>query len=212
VPPDDHGVSGGGASDAPPGLLFESAGWHARELCAAEVPRLQALFDANPEYFVTVNGRLPNPDEAQVEFDELPPPYLSFTRRWFAGLFDPTGDLAGVAIVVSDLGAEGVWHLALFLVATPLHGQGVAGRLHAALECWVARSGARWLRLGVVEGNARAERFWARRGYVEVRRRLGVDTGGLINDIRVLVKPLADGDVAEYLERVPRDLPDSTLP
>jgi GNAT superfamily N-acetyltransferase len=196
---------------APP--LFQSAALVARELRADEVPQLQALFDANPEYFVAVNGRHAKPDEAQVEFDELPPPHLGFSRRWFLGLFDRGHALVGVAIVVSDLGAPGVWHLALFLLATALHGQGLAGPTFQALEAWVRGQGARWLRLGVVEGNARAQRFWARQGFQAVRTREGTDTGGRINTVHVLVKPMtADADPAAYLALMPRDRPGSTLP
>jgi GNAT superfamily N-acetyltransferase len=195
-----------------PPPLFEAADCSARELGPAEVPLLQALFDANPAYFLTVNGRRPHADEAQTEFDELPPPHLGFTRRWFAGLFHRDRGLEGIAIVVSDLSAPGVWHLALFLLATARHGHGEAPALFAALEAWAARHGASWLRLGVVQGNARAERFWARRGFTEVRVRAGVDTGGRINTVRVLVKPLAGGTLAAYLDAVPRDRPGSTLP
>jgi GNAT superfamily N-acetyltransferase len=192
--------------------LFESSGHYGRELAASEVPLLQELFEANPEYFILVNGRRPNADEAQVEFDELPPAHLTYNKRWFLGLFDRARDLAGVAVVVSDFCATGVWHIALLLLATRLHGRGAAGSIYDALEVWMRRQGAKWLRLGVVEGNARAERFWAKCGFCEVRTRLGVDTGGRVNNVRVLVKSLDTAAISGYLNRVPRDQPDSRLP
>jgi GNAT superfamily N-acetyltransferase len=192
--------------------LFAAQGFQARELARADVPRLQALFDASPEYSLAVNGRLPRADEAQAEFDELPPAHLGFTRRWVAGVFDNGDRLIGVAVVVADLAARGVWHVALFFVASALHGQGIGSRIWAALEDWARGAGAQWLRLGVVEGNAPAERFWAKHGFAEVRVRHGVDTGGLINTVRVMVKPLGPAGLAAYLEHVPRDRPDSTLP
>ncbi len=200
------------ASGVSPLPIFESPGYYGQELAGADVPRVQALFEANPEYFLAMNGRPPAPNEAQVEFAELPPVHLEFTRQWFAGLFDWDHRLVGVAVVVSDLGATHVWHVALFLVATYLHGQGVASEIFVALEGWAQRSGAKWLRLGVIEGNARAVRFWSRHGFRQVRMRTGVDTGGRLNNIRVLVKPLEASEVAEYLAHVPRDQPDSTLP
>jgi GNAT superfamily N-acetyltransferase len=200
--------------------LFASAALYARELRTDEVPRLQAFFDANPGYFIAINGRPPHPDEAQSEFDEMPPAHLGYSRRWFLGLYDrveaeqteePT--LAGVAIVVSDLGANGVWHLALFFVDGALQGRGVAGEVYAAMETWVRAQGARWLRLSVVEGNQRAQRFWSRQGFQAVRSREGIDTGGRLNTVHVLVKPMAaEGDLAAYLELMPRDRPGSTLP
>jgi hypothetical protein len=46
-------------------------------------------------------------------------------------------------------------------------------------------------------------------GYVEVRRREAVDTGGRLNDLRVMVKPLAVGaTLMDYLEKVARDRPE----
>ena len=199
---------------APP-LQFRAGRMAARELAACEVPLLQALFDANPLYFQAVNGRPPHADEAQQEFDERPPPHLPFTRRWLLGLFDADVDskaLQGVAVIVQDLCAPGVWHIALYLVATALHGSGAAAGTYRAMEAWVRRGGAHWLRLGVVAGNARAERFWQAQGFAEVRRRGGIDTGGRVNDLRVLAKPLAGGTLADYLVLVPRDQPDSVLP
>jgi hypothetical protein len=41
-----------------------------------------------------------------------------------------------------------------------LHGGGAAHDLYKQLESWMRTNGARWSRLGVVEGNRRAERFW----------------------------------------------------
>lgn len=193
-------------------MLFAAAGLQARELRPDEVPQLQAFFEANPEYFQTVNGRPPHADEAQVEFDERPPAHLGHSRNWCLGLFDADGHVAGVAVVVADLCAPRVWHLALYIVATALHGQGVAQPLFEALQAWVRSSGADWLRLGVVRGNGRAERFWRRNGFTDVREHPAVDTGGRVNAVRMMVKPLAGGSLEQYLALVPRDRPGSALP
>lgn len=188
--------------------LFATQGVQARVLRADEVPQLQALFDANPEYFQTVNGRDARPDEAQVEFDERPPPHLSYRDHWVLGLFDGGGALVGVAVVASDLGAPGVWHLALFLLASRLHGSGLARAVYDALEAWAIAGGARWLRLGVVKANAKARRFWARCGYRELREHRNHDTGGRLNDVLMCMKPLAGGSLDDYLALVPRDRPE----
>jgi hypothetical protein len=113
---------------------------------------------------------------------------------------------------VRDLGAAGVWHLALYLWATRLHGCGAARAMHDALQAWALGQGAEWLRLGVVVGNTRAERFWARRGYTELRRRTNIPAGARSNEVRMLLKPLRGGSVEHYLRLVPRDHPESALP
>jgi hypothetical protein len=64
----------------------------------------------------------------------------------------------------------------------------------------------------VVLANGRARRFWQRQGFIDLRLRLGVDTGGRVNDIVTCCKPLAGGSIDDYLTLVPRDAPGSTLP
>lgn len=192
--------------------LFATPRFVVRILNAHDLAALQQLFDASPDYFMIVHGRRPRADEAQMEFAEMPPSTLPHGQRWFAGAFDTRGVLQGVLHFVSDLMASGVWHIALFFIATPLHGTGAARELYGALEAWMAAAGAHWIRLGVVAGNAKAERFWARMGYTQTRVRRGVDTGGKINDMRILVKALRGEPLARYLQSVARDNPDSPLP
>jgi GNAT superfamily N-acetyltransferase len=173
------------------------------------MPRLQHFFEANPEYFLAVNGQGPGADEALEEFHSVPPAGWPYTRKWSIGFVDTTGSLIGMADVVSDLLAPGVWHIGLMIVATRIHGTGAGPSLYVQLERWARDSGAHWLRLGVVEGNARAERFWSRCGFAEVRKRGGVVMGRRVNTVRVLVKPLAGGTLPGYPTSVTRDRPES---
>jgi GNAT superfamily N-acetyltransferase len=188
---------------------FASGRFRANPLVASEAPALQAFFEQNPEYFLAVNGVPPRSCEAQEEFDDLPPADMSYNERWLIGFTDPTGKLVGFAGVLSDFLAASVWHIGIFIVASSLHGTGAALALYDTLERWMAANGAAWIRLGVVEGNVKAERFWRKTGYREVRKRLGMKMGSRTNDVRVLVKPLEHGSIAEYLSIVERDHPDS---
>jgi GNAT superfamily N-acetyltransferase len=170
---------------------------------------LQRFFELNPEYFLAVNGQPPNSTAAREEVHDMPPAGWRFTRKWVVGFVTGTNSLIGMADIVSDLLEAGVWHIGLLVVATRLHGSGVAQSLYEHLESWARGSGARWLRLGVVEGNARAERFWERHGFVEVRKRGGVEMGNRISAIRVMAKPLAGGTLPEYLALVAWDRPET---
>lgn len=193
--------------------LFHAIGVRGCALDEEDIPALQRFFDDNPVYFETVNGQPPRPDEAREEFDDLPPPAMPFSQRWLIGLVDAEGQLIGMASVLSDFLADGVWHIGLFIIGSSLHGQGVAKPLYQALEDWMKQGGARWLRLGAVIGNVRAEHFWPRMGYQQVRLRHDVQAGVRSNTLKVMVKPLAESaDVDAYLQVVERDRPDSDLP
>jgi RimJ/RimL family protein N-acetyltransferase len=189
--------------------LFSARGWRAVELVSDDAVTLQRLFEENPEYFVEVNGEPPLPTEAAEELHGALPPGWPYTRKWIIGLIDETGVLAGMANVVSDLLAPGVWHIGLLIIATKRHGDGTAHSFYSGLENWMKNSGAEWLRLGVVAGNARAERFWERLGFVDVRKRNGVKMGKFVNTLRVMAKPLAGGSLDTYLNLVARDRPEA---
>ncbi|MBK7369189.1 MAG: GNAT family N-acetyltransferase [Candidatus Eisenbacteria bacterium] len=169
---------------------------------------LQRFFEANPEYYLISNGEPAGPDEAHKEIHDDPPAEWGFTKKWLVGWLDDAGEMVAMANVVSDLLAPRVWHIGYFLVATSTYGTGLARTLYASLERWMQESGADWLRLGVIVGNVRAERFWASLGFLETRVRDGVVYGKLTHSISVRVKPLEGGTVEEYLARVPRDRPD----
>ncbi len=197
------------AAAVPPGRYLGGDGLQAIEIGADEVPRLQRFFDANPDYFLAVNGEIAGADEAREEVEGRLPAGWSFTRKWVLGLADRGGALVAMMNVVSDLLAPGVLHIGLFMVDSPARGSGLAQALLGRLERWAIAGGAAWLRLGVIAGNDRAERFWESAGFVEVRRREGIVMGRKVNTVRVMVKPLAGGAVQDYLARVARDRPES---
>ena len=187
-------------------------GVSAIELGAVDAPLLQRFFDANPAYFLIVQDEPAWPDAAQRELHEALPAHLPFSRKWIVGWRDDAGDLVAVANVVSDLISPGVWHLGLFVVDSARHGSGDAQALYLGIEDWARAGGAQWLRLGVVEGNDRAERFWTRQGYVQTRTREGMPMGRTSKTVRAKVKPLAGGAVETYLGLVARDRPGSLAP
>lgn len=168
---------------------------------------LQRFFEANPQYFLEALGEPPAADAAILEIRDLPPEDFSYTAIFLLGFVQEDGELMAMASVVSDLLAPGVWHIGLFIVADQRHGTGAAQQLHGSIQAWAERHGAQWMRLGVVVGRARAERFWQRQGYVTTRLREGVEMGQRTNDLRVMVKPLGGRTLQDYLQRVPRDRP-----
>lgn len=190
-------------------VLFSVQDAQASLLSEADLPDLQALFERSPEYFLRVNGMPPRATEAAEEFGDRPPAEFGHKDYFVVGLREADGMLRGMAIVVSDLLTAGCWHIGLLLIDAECEGSGLARQFYQGLEAWAQAGGARWIRLGVVGGNSRAERFWARCGFTELRRREGVEVGNLTHTIHVMLKPLAGQTLAAYLERVERDRPEA---
>jgi GNAT superfamily N-acetyltransferase len=178
------------------------------ELTLEHEPELQHFFEANPQFFVAVTGEPAGPHAAHEEIHGELPIGWSHTKKWLVGYLDKGNSMVAMANLVSDLLAPGVWHIGLLIVATARHGTGEAQLLYRGLEAWAASNGASWLRLGVVQGNGRAERFWERLGFIQTRTRTGVQMGRVTNTLRVMVKPLTGGTLEHYLSLVQRDRPE----
>jgi hypothetical protein len=178
------------------------------QLTAEQEPLLQCFFEANPDYFLATHGESAGPNEVHEEIQGELPAGCNFTKKWVVGYLDTDNSLIAMATVVSDFLASGVWHIGLFVVATSCHGTGDAKMLYQGLESWSVSNGANWMRLGIVQGHVRAERFWKALGYIETRTREGVKMGKLVNIVRVMFKPLAGGTLEQYLTLVPRDRPE----
>jgi len=185
--------------------LFSSGAFRCDEMAPAEVPRLQRFFEANPEYFLAVEGAPPGPDAGREAYGSKPPAEWPWDRKIVLGFEDASGALVAMADVIANLFSKGIWHVGLYIVATPLHGTGAARTMYQAMESWMRSQGADWSRLNVVVGNARAERFWRSMEYMEVRQRHGVEMGRRTHDLRVMVKPLTGRGMDDYFARVKRD-------
>lgn len=179
------------------------------ELTIERAALLQTFFDENPAYFLATSGEPAGPREAVDEIAGEVPADMPFTRKWVVGYLDADGSLVAMANVIAGLLAASIHHIGTFIVATRLHGTGQTQLLYRGLERWAVADGAAWLRLGVVKGHVRAERFWASRNFVPVRERPGIAMGRRVVTIRNMVKPQADGSLAEYFALVPRDRPAS---
>ncbi|AKS10100.1 GNAT family N-acetyltransferase [Pseudomonas trivialis] len=186
-----------------------AAGIRVVELCASDEVELQRFFERAPDYFIAVNGEPATPTEAREELHGQLPTGWTCSRMYWLGYRDADDRLVAVVNIAADLLASGVWHIGLLLVDAHLHGTGLAQRLHADLETWAAKKGAQWLRLTVVIGNTKAERFWPKLGYVLVRIREGITMGQQVNTVSIQVKALAGGQVEDYLRLVARDWPDT---
>ncbi len=184
--------------------------WTAVESDRASLGELQAFYEANPDYWLLVYGHAPPADEAERDFDLVPPADMSYTalKAWLIRHRETRRVIGEVSVIV-DLLAPGVMHLGFFIVDGALHGTGLANEVYASYESWAVGQGARWLRLGVVESNTRAWSFWRRQGYSEVRRRENYQLGTRAHTLIVMVKAIAPNTLTDYLQLVVRDRPES---
>lgn len=185
---------------------FTTGEFVAQQAEREDTVEIQAFIESNPEYWLLVHGHPPLANDAAESFDWHPPADMSYSEHLsFLVRHRSTREILAQIDVATDLLATGVYHLGFFMTATRTHGTGFAHRLYEAYERWAIDRGARWLRLGVVEVNRRAEAFWRRLGYTEIKRQDSYILGARSHVLITMAKPMPGETLREYLQTVPRD-------
>ena len=158
--------------------------FEAVRLTSADAPRLQRFLMECEDYFLMISGEAAGPQEAEEELLRLPPG-KSLDDKVFMGLQEADGRLAGVFDVVKDYPEPGIWYLGLLLLHPAKRSQGHGEAIHAQLCACIRSQGGSAIRLGVVERNESALRFWTQRGYRELERK-PFQAGRLTHTVRVM--------------------------
>ena len=159
-----------------------------RRLGSADAPCLQRFLETCDDYFRLISGKSVGPHEADTELASLPPG-KTLDDKFFVGLQEPDGTLAGVFDLIKDYPEPGIWYLGLLLLHPANRSKGHGEAIHVQVSAWVRSQGGSAIRLGVVEKNTKALKFWTRLGYQELARK-PVQMGGHMHEVRVLQKAL----------------------
>lgn len=135
-------------------------GFAVRPLEDRDVVPLQALFDQDPEYFVEINGRAFTVEEVRAAL----PPGLSYDDK-FSYALERGGRVEGVIDLVRGYPEPQVMYLGFLFLSKAVRGGGAGRRCLRGLYVWAREMGARVLRLGVVEPNAKARHLYATEGF-----------------------------------------------
>ncbi len=128
------------------------------------MPALQALLERSSDYFHLIEGRPPKPDDAINLAHECPPGW-SLNGKFLIGIKDQYNHLVAVLEGMRGYPRQGIFWIGLLLIDPSKRGQGLGARIVAGFEQWARSQGAKQIRLGVVDVNERAFRFWQRVGF-----------------------------------------------
>lgn len=160
-----------------PAAALETDRLDIRSATPDDVQRLQRVFEAAGDHFLTVTGRAqPEPDAAEREIR--------------GSLSTPGRDVAIFTLrdTGQDVGAAGWWHgspepqvalLGMLLVDPEHRRAGIAREALGALEVWLAGHGVRHIRSGVGAGDEKAQAILRGLGFapMDERRHVSLDRG-----------------------------------
>lgn len=150
-----------------PALSLE--GYTVRRLGQADAADLQSLFERCSDYVEIYSGVPPRPSEGADELGALPPG-KEMHDKFSLGLYDSRRELVGFIDLMRNYPVENDWWIGLLMLAPAARDQGLGSRVYEAAQEWVRSRERRTIWILVLEENSKAERFWRRQGFEEVRR------------------------------------------
>ena len=138
-------------------------------LSCDDVISLQALCERCSDFSMLIEGRLPEKDAGHEILFDLPPD-KDLKDKLVLGVYKENNSLVAVLDLIKDYKVIGEWTLGLMMIDPNERGNGLGRKLHEFLRKFVLESKGNVLRIGVVEENYGALKFWTEMGYSEVNR------------------------------------------
>lgn len=142
--------------------------YHFRELSIDDQTQVSNLFNECEDYFNLVEGKVAEEKDTKEFFEDLPPGKEIEDKNLY-GVFDEV-ELIGVVDMVEDFPQKGEWIIGLMLLHPNTRGKGLGKAIHNIIVDIARENKVKKLRVGVVQQNENALKYWKRIGYKEVER------------------------------------------
>ncbi|WP_429125468.1 GNAT family N-acetyltransferase [Ensifer sp. 4252] len=164
-------------------------GYEIEALTANDAPRLVPLYQSCADYIVLERGHPPDIAIALEEFESFPPGRTEADKFIF-GLKSATDEFAGLLACDRHYPQEGIWWIALLMIAPALRRSGMARSLCDDFFKWLKTQQAERIQLAVFAGNEQALRFWKGQGFELIRTSGPVSIGTKQHMMQVLGRSL----------------------
>lgn len=135
-----------------------------------DLAALQSLYESASDYFILIQNAPADKETAQELFTMLPP-NKDYDDKYVLGVYSRvTETLIAIIDIVRDFPVAGEWIIGLILFAPTSRGLGLGKQVYSALSSFCRNAGATSIRIGVLESNPQAQRFWQSIGFVEIER------------------------------------------
>lgn len=152
---------------------------------------LQRVLESAPDYYLILQGRGPDPDEARREVTSVPDGFP--IERKFLYLIHDGSDAVGCLDMLNGYPDSATTFLGLLLVSESFQGRGCGAEALRFSEQTARSWGCRQIRIAVLESNRKALGFWKHCGFTELQRRTSARYS---SPLVILEKALAERSAA----------------
>ncbi len=150
---------------------------------------VQNLCERCADFSMLIEGRLPEKSAGHDILFDLPP-NKDLEDKYVIGVYKKeSSPLIAVIDLIKDYKNPGEWTMGLMMIDPDERGQRLGRTLQEFVKTLVLEHRGKVLRIGVVEENSRAYKFWREMGYAEVDR-VSMTFGNKTHRVIVMNLPL----------------------
>jgi ribosomal protein S18 acetylase RimI-like enzyme len=149
--------------------LFTLDGYSIRRLRVEDAAELQDLYERCTDYHEMHEGFATRPTAGADELALLPPG-KQMADKFSIGIYESIGCLIGYLDIIRNYPAANAWWIGLLMLDPKNRAKNLGSRICATTEKWVASQDGHSIHLAVLEENIRAQQFWRKQGFEELRR------------------------------------------
>ena len=150
-------------------IIASNCEYVVKRLSSVDESDVQALCERCSDFSNLIEGRLPEKDAGHDILFGLPPD-KELEDKFVFGVYTENNYLIAVIDLIKDYKNPGEWTMGLMMIDPNERGKGLGKILNDYVKTWVSESQGKLLRIGVVEENYRAYKFWREVGYEETNR------------------------------------------
>lgn len=135
-----------------------------KRLSSKDIPTIQTIFEKCEDYLLLVNGYEVNQNTGRDEYFSMPPGKTE-DDKIVIGIFDQKNEIISYIDVVKNYPEEESYWIGLLLVDPLQRSKGVGERIISEFIKKVKTIGVSYIKLGVVEENEKAYKFWKKIGF-----------------------------------------------
>lgn len=165
--------------------IFSIPGYQIKYLSKDDIPIINKLVYECKDYFIIVNGIIPTQQETLEILNDLPPG-KSYNDKYVIGIFNEQQKLVSIIELVKDYPVQNCCWIGLLLIIPDERRKGFGSIIYKSIHKWLSGLKTREIRLGVVEQNERALKFWLSLGFEVIEKRQPKKYGKLEYSIIVM--------------------------
>ena len=130
-----------------------------RKLTDKDLRLIKNLCENCSDYYLLDQGKPAGPNATKDILKALPP-NKTYEDKYVFGLFDEKDDLSALIDLIEGFPKDNTWMLGLFLVSPDKRRLGLGKYFHKEIVKLIKNKGAKTIRIGVLDDNLIALKFW----------------------------------------------------